>query len=105
MNFNLLSFKRYPYDSDFWPISLGDLSIILGARNGFSGNCRESCDRLFFLKLRFLKIRLLVTRLKCLFETKTNIGDINRSSGDDKEEGAEYKVKRIGNSEKCECSA
>ena len=39
------------------------------------------------------------------FETKTNIGDINRSSSDDEEEGAEYKVKRISNSEWCECSA
>ena len=28
------------------------------------------------------------------FETKTNIGDINSSSSDDEEEGAEYKVKR-----------
>ena len=35
------------------------------------------------------------------FETKTNIGDINRSSSDDEEEGAEYKVKRISNSEWC----
>ena len=28
------------------------------------------------------------------FEPKTNIGDINSSSSDDEEEGAEYKVKR-----------
>ena len=27
------------------------------------------------------------------FEPKTNIGDINSSSSDDEEEGAEYKVK------------
>ena len=33
------------------------------------------------------------------FEPKTNIGDINSSSSDDEEEGAEYKVKRISNSE------
>ena len=39
------------------------------------------------------------------FEPKTNIGDINSSSSDDEEEGAEYKVKRISNSEWCECSA
>ena len=39
------------------------------------------------------------------FETKTNIGDINRSRSDDEEEGAEYKVKRISNSEWCECRA
>ena len=39
------------------------------------------------------------------FETKTNIGDINRSSSDDEEEGAEYEVKRISNSEWCWCSA
>ena len=29
------------------------------------------------------------------FEPKTNIGDINSSSSDDEEEGAEYKVKRV----------
>ena len=32
------------------------------------------------------------------FEPKTNIGDINSSSSDDEEEGAEYKVKRISDS-------
>ena len=72
MNFNLLSFKRCPYDNDSWPISLGDLNIILGAWNDFSGKCRESCDRLFFLKLRFLKIRLLVSWLKCLLSEKNS---------------------------------
>ena len=35
------------------------------------------------------------------FEPKTNIGDINSSSSDDEKEGAEYKVKRISNSEWC----
>ena len=35
------------------------------------------------------------------FEPKTNIGDINSSSSSDEEEGAEYKVKRIRNSECC----
>ena len=39
------------------------------------------------------------------FEPKTNIGDINSSSSDDEEEGAEYKVKRISNNEWCECNA
>ena len=39
------------------------------------------------------------------FEPKTNIGYINSSSSDDEEEGAECKVKRIRNSEWCECSA
>ena len=34
MNFNLLYFERCPYDNDFWPISLGDLNLILGAWNG-----------------------------------------------------------------------
>ena len=48
VNFNFLSFKRCPYDNDFWPISLGDLNKILGVWNGFSGNCREGCDQLFF---------------------------------------------------------
>ena len=37
------------------------------------------------------------------FEPKTN-RDINSSSSDD-EEGAEYKVKRVGNNEWCEGSA
>ena len=39
------------------------------------------------------------------FEPETNIGDISSSSSDDEEEGAEYKAKRISNSEWCECSA
>ena len=39
------------------------------------------------------------------FEPETNIGDINSSSSDNEEEGAEYKVKRISNNEWCECSA
>ena len=37
------------------------------------------------------------------FEPKTN-RDINSSSSDDEEEGAEYKVKQISNNEWCECS-
>ena len=37
-------------------------------------------------------------------ESKTNIGVINSSSSDDEEEGIEYKVKRISNSEWCDCS-
>ena len=39
------------------------------------------------------------------FEPKLNTGDINSSSNDDEEEGAEYKVKRMSNSEWCECRA
>ena len=39
------------------------------------------------------------------FEPKTNIGDINSSSSDSEEVGDEYKVRRISNSEWCECSA
>ena len=38
------------------------------------------------------------------FEPKSNIGDINSSSSDDEEEGAEYEVKRISHNEWCECS-
>ena len=38
------------------------------------------------------------------FELEANIGDINSSSSDDEEERTEYKVKRISNSEWCECS-
>ena len=38
------------------------------------------------------------------FEPKTSIGDINSSSSDYEEEGAEYQVKRISYSEWCECS-
>ena len=53
VNFNILSFKRCLFDNDFWPISLSDLNVILGAWNGFSGYYRESCDRLFFLKIFF----------------------------------------------------
>ena len=39
------------------------------------------------------------------FEPKRNIRDINSSRSEDEVEGAEYKVKRISNSEWCECSA
>ena len=39
------------------------------------------------------------------FEPKTNIRDINISSSDDEEEGAEYKVKQVINNEWCKCSA
>ena len=39
------------------------------------------------------------------FEPKTNIGDINSSSSDDEEKGAEYKIKRVSNNEWCEYSA
>ena len=39
------------------------------------------------------------------FKPKTNIGDSNSSSSDDKEEGAEYKVKQISNNEWGECIA
>ena len=38
------------------------------------------------------------------FEPKTN-WDIVSSSSDDKDEGVEYKVKRISNNDWCECSA
>ena len=56
-------------------------------------------------KITAMKVRPDLNSLKpSEFETKTNIGDINSSSSDD-EEGAEYKVKRISNSELCECSA
>ena len=49
MKFNLLSFKRCPYDNDFWPINFGDLNLFLGDWNVFTGNCNESCHQLFFL--------------------------------------------------------
>ena len=39
------------------------------------------------------------------FESKAHIGVIISSTSDDEEEGAEYKVKLISNSEWCECSA
>ena len=55
MNFSLFSFKRCPYDNSSWPINSGDLNIILGAWNGFSGKCRESCNRLFFVNYFFWK--------------------------------------------------
>ena len=49
----LLLFKRSSYYNDFWPITLRALNIILGAWNGFSGNCPESCHLLFFLNYAF----------------------------------------------------
>ena len=50
-------------------------------------------------KITAMKVRPDLNSLKpSEFETKTNIGDINSSSSDD-EEGAEYKIKRISNSE------
>ena len=55
VNFNLLSLKRCPYDSDFPPISLGDLNMVLGAWNAFSGNYRESCDRFFFSEIKIFE--------------------------------------------------
>ena len=39
------------------------------------------------------------------FEPKTCLGNINSSSSNNEEEGAEYKVKRISNNDWCECSA
>ena len=63
-------------------------------------------------KIKAMKVRLKwneITDVKSLkpfeFEPKTNIGDINSSSSDDEEEGAESKVKRISNSEWCDCGA
>ena len=35
VNFNLLSFERFPYDDDLLPISLGDMNIILRAEMVF----------------------------------------------------------------------
>ena len=51
-------------------------------------------------------VNSLIPVLKSVeFEPKTNNGDINSSSStDDEEEGIEYKVKQIGNSEWYECS-
>ena len=46
---SIFCLSKGPYDNDSWPISLGDLNIILSAWNGFSGKCSEICDRLFFL--------------------------------------------------------
>ena len=47
MNFNLLSFKRYPYINNSLPINLGNLNIILGALTRFPANYRESSNWLF----------------------------------------------------------
>ena len=44
-----------PYDNNFWPISLGNLTIILGAWNGFLVDFQESCDQRFFLNYNFWK--------------------------------------------------
>ena len=57
------------------------------------------------MKVTSVKMRYQNSLNTFEFELKTNIGDINNSSSDDEEEGAEYKVKRISNSEWYECSA
>ena len=49
VDFNLLLFKRRPYDSDLWLISLGHLNITLSAWNDFPAIIREIFNRLFFL--------------------------------------------------------
>ena len=41
-----MPFKRCPYSNDFWPISLGDLNIILGAWNGFSSIVIGLCSQI-----------------------------------------------------------
>ena len=62
-------FPRVPIWQRLLTISFGDLNINLGAWNGFSANCRESCDRLFFLNYNFLKYGFWsVTWLRCLME-------------------------------------
>ena len=57
------------------------------------------------MKVTSVKMRYQNSLNTFEFELKTNIGDINNSSSDDEEEGAEYKVKRISNSEWYEYSA
>ena len=52
------------------------------------------------MKVTSMKMRYHLNSLKP-FKPKTNIGDIISSSSDDEEEGAEYKVKWISNSEWC----
>ena len=51
------------------------------------------------MKVTSVKMRYQNSLNTFEFELKTNIEDINSSSSDDEEEGAEYKVKRISNSE------
>ena len=57
------------------------------------------------MKVTSVKMRYQNSLKTFEFELKTNIGDINSSGSDDEEEGAEYKVKRISNSEWYKCSA
>ena len=52
---SIFCLSKDPYDNNSWLISLRNLNIILGAWNGFSGKCRESCDRFFFLNQDFWK--------------------------------------------------
>ena len=76
VNCNLMFFERCPYDNDFWPISLEYLKIVLGAWNVFFWKLLRKLWSACFLKLRFPKIRLLVSWLKCLSlneEHKVNI--------------------------------
>ena len=57
------------------------------------------------VKMRYqIWILWSLLNLKILTSEILNIEDINSSSSDE-EEVAEYKVKRISNSEWCECSA
>ena len=57
---------RCPYDNDFWPISSGDLSYNFRCLKRFFRKVLQKLGSIFFLKLRFLKIQLLVMWLKCL---------------------------------------
>ena len=68
VNFSLFSFKKCLYHNDFWSIGLGDLNIILRCMKRFFRKVPRKLQWVFFLKLRFLKIRLLVTWLECLWD-------------------------------------
>ena len=63
MNFNLSSFKRCPYDNDQ---SAWGFEYNFRCLKRFFRKVRRKLRSAFFLKLRFFKIRLLVTWLKYL---------------------------------------
>ena len=59
-------FQQVPIWQGLLAIQLGGFEYSFRCLKWFTGNCRESCDRIFFLKLRSLKVWLLVTWLKFL---------------------------------------
>ena len=60
---NLWFFKRYLYNSNFYPISFRDLNVNLGTLNVFSTTSPKSLQSTFCFILTIFKIQLLVVWL------------------------------------------